>query len=158
MTVWQFLSACRVCSWIVVPANSPVDTSMPTRPDTKTNAPAFTAWLKSGEAWASGVATVSRISGECRVEARVVAERRQVLVRPRLLAEAREPSDRAPQTVEPLVAGLARERREAGVVVVQARMVGRELEPFAHGRKGVGVPSLAVRVHRLHVERPGVAP
>src|SRR5439155_19663723 len=59
------------------------------------------------------------------LESRVVPDRREVVVPARLVAERREQLDGAPEMAEDLVAGLARKRREACVVVVEARVVGR---------------------------------
>jgi hypothetical protein len=59
---------------------------------------------------------------------------------------------------EHLVVDLAGERREARVVVVQARVVRGPLEPTAYRRRSVGVALLAVGIHRLVLDRPRLAP
>src|SRR5512133_1089171 len=92
------------------------------------------------------------------LEPRVVADRGEVVVRARHLPERREQLDAAPEAGERLVAGLARERREARVVVVEARAVWQLLEASAHRVDCVGVALLAVGLHRLVVERPRLAP
>jgi hypothetical protein len=43
-------SAWAVCSWIVVPTSLPVSGEYGAVPDTNTKPPAFTAWLKYGDA------------------------------------------------------------------------------------------------------------
>ena len=60
--------------------------------------------------------------------------------------------------VERVVAGVAGERREARVVVVQARVVRQVLESAADCCQRVGVPLFAVGRHRLAVERPRLTP
>jgi hypothetical protein len=59
---------------------------------------------------------------------------------------------------ERLVAGVARERCEARVVVIEARVVRHVLEGSADRFERVGVPLFAVGDHRLSVERPRLTP
>src|SRR5204863_10090337 len=92
------------------------------------------------------------------LEPRVVSYGGEVLVPSRLVAERREELDAPPQVGERLVVDLARERCEARVVVVQARVVRELLEATAHRGGRVGVALLAVGLHRLAVHRPGLAP
>src|SRR5947207_986175 len=63
------------------------------------------------------------VSGKSLIEARVVAYGGEIVVSARVLAEPREQLDCAPEVAERLVAGVAREGREAGVVVMKARVV-----------------------------------
>ena len=62
-------------------------------------------------------------SAKSLLEPRVVAYGRQVVVPVRLLAEPRRQLDGPPEVAERLVPSLARERREARVVVMEARVV-----------------------------------
>jgi hypothetical protein len=59
---------------------------------------------------------------------------------------------------ERVVVDFARERCEARVVVVQARMVRHAFEGTADRFERVGVALLAVGLHRLAVERPRLTP
>src|SRR5947208_10006722 len=70
------------------------------------------------------------VSAKSLLESRVVASGGEVVVRARLLAERREQLDGPPQVAECLGAGVARERRQASVVVMEARVVRRVLEPL----------------------------
>src|SRR6478736_1057452 len=99
-----------------------------------------------------------RRSAKSLLEPRIVADGGEVLVRTRLLAEPWEQLDGAPQVAEHLIIDVACERREARVVVVEARVVGHVLEAAVYGCDRVGVALLAVRGHRLLVERPRVTP
>src|SRR6185312_14880216 len=92
------------------------------------------------------------------LEARVVADGRQVVVRPRLLAERLEQLDRPLEVAERLVVDLARERREARVVEVEARLVGELLEAAPDRVEGIGVALLVVGGDRLALKRPGFTP
>src|SRR6478609_5738568 len=54
-------SAWAVCSWIDIPTSSPVSGEYGAVPETNTRPPAFTAWLKYGDAFGSAVdETISR--------------------------------------------------------------------------------------------------
>src|SRR4051794_34526201 len=82
---------------------------------------------RHGRASAAGlVAARAKRLAKSLLEPRIVADGREVVVRPRLVAERREPLDAAPETLERLAVDFAGERREARVVVVQACVV-REL-------------------------------
>src|SRR4051794_16734815 len=65
------------------------------------------------------------------LEPRVVAYGGEVVIRPRLVAERRKQLDAPPEAGERLVVDLAGERREARVVVVQARVIRELLEATA---------------------------
>src|SRR6476660_3980745 len=91
-------------------------------------------------------------------EPRVVAYGGEVVVSARVLAEAREQLDGPSKVGERLVAGVARERCEARVVVIEARVVRHVLEGTADRFERVGVPLLAVGSHGLSVERPRLTP
>jgi len=60
--------------------------------------------------------------------------------------------------IERLIAGVAPERREARVVVVEPRMVRVSLEARANRVERIGVALLCVRTHRVAVERPRFSP
>src|SRR6266545_19379 len=92
------------------------------------------------------------------LEPRVVAYGSEVVVPARLLAERRVQLDGPPEVAERLVAGVARERREARVVVVEARVVRHVLEATADRFDRVGIALLAVGGHRVSMERPRVTP
>ena len=85
-----------------------------------------------------------RASAKGLLEPRVVAYGGEVVVPAFLLAERREQLDGPPEVGERLVAGVPHERREARVVVVEARVVRGVLEATADGFKRVGVPLFAV--------------
>src|SRR5947208_5566795 len=97
-------------------------------------------------------------SAKSLLEPRVVAYGGEVVVPGRLLAERWEQLDGPPEVVERLVAGVARERCEAGVVVMEARVCRRVLEATADRFERVGVPLFAVGRHGLSVERPRLTP
>ena len=84
------------------------------------------------------------VSAKSLLEPRVVAYGGEIVVSARVLAEPREQLDGAPEVAERLVAGVARERREAGVVVMEARMIRHVLEATAYRLERVGVTLLAV--------------
>ena len=67
-------------------------------------------------------------SAKSLLEPRVVADGGEVVVSARVLAEPREQLDGASEVGERVVAGIARERCEARVVVMQARVVRHALE------------------------------
>src|SRR5581483_10208809 len=100
----------------------------------------------------------SRSLAEGGLEARVVADGSEVVVLARLLAEGLVQLDRPAEMLERLVAGLACEGGEAGVVVVEPGIVRHPLEPTAHRVERVWIPLLAVGLHRLLMKRPCVAP
>src|SRR5262245_50684406 len=93
-----------------------------------------------------------RCSAKSLLEARVVADGREVVVPRRLVAKPWQQLDRAAEVVERLVAGVAGEGREARIVVVEAGVVRCALEAAADRFERVGVPLLAVGAHRLVVE------
>src|SRR5262245_40128758 len=97
-------------------------------------------------------------SAKSLLEPRVVAYGREVVVPQRLFAESRQELDGPPEVAERLVARVARESREARVVVVEAGVVRRALEAGAHSIERVDVALLAVGTHRIAVERPRLAP
>src|SRR5918999_2997257 len=97
-------------------------------------------------------------SAKSLLESRVVAYGGEVVVSARVLAEPREQLDGPSEVGERVVAGVARERCEARVVVMQARVVRRVLEATADRFERVGVPLLAVGGHGLSVERPRLTP
>src|SRR4051794_13357603 len=107
------------------------------------------------ETWAS---VLSPSSAKRLLESRVVAYGGEVVVSARVLAEPREQLDGPSEVGERFVAGVARERCEARVVVVQARMVRHVLEATADRFEGVGVPLFAVGRHGLAVQRPRLTP
>src|SRR5207245_4846937 len=92
------------------------------------------------------------------LEPRVVAYGGEVVVPARLLAERREQLDGPTEVAERLVAGVARERCEARIVVMEARVVRHVCEATADRFERVGVALLAVGVQRLSVERPPLTP
>src|SRR5206468_12360618 len=91
-------------------------------------------------------------------EPRVVACGSEVVVPARLLAERREQLDGPPEVVERLVAGVARKRCEARIVVMEARVVRHVLEATADRFERLGVALFAVGRQRLSVERPSLTP
>src|SRR4051794_3014961 len=97
-------------------------------------------------------------SAKSLLEPWIIAYRGEVVVSACVLAELRAQLHRPPQMVERVVAGVARERCEARVVVVQARVVWRVLEGLADSVERVGIPLFAVGGHRRAVVLPGVAP
>src|SRR5437879_9252979 len=97
-------------------------------------------------------------SAKSLLEPRVVAYGGEVVVSARVLAESREQLDGPSEVGERVVAGVARERREARVVVMQARVVRHVLEGTADRFERVGVALLAVGRHGLSVERPRLTP
>src|SRR4029079_9342165 len=97
-------------------------------------------------------------SAQSPLESRVVAYGGEVVVSACVLPELRPQLDRAPQVGERLVARVTRKRGEARVVVIQPRVVRHVLEGAADRLLRVGIPLLAVGLHGLVVERPGVAP
>src|SRR5215211_2981272 len=97
-------------------------------------------------------------SAKSLLKPRVVAYGREVVFPARLLAERREQLDGAPEVAERLVVGLARERREARVVVIEARVVRQALEATADRVQRIRVALLAVGGYRLAVERPRLTP
>src|SRR5688572_24314522 len=97
-------------------------------------------------------------SAESLLEPRVVAYGGEVIVFARVVAEPREQLDGPSEVGERVVAGIARERCEAGVVEIQARVVRHVLEGTADRFERVGVPLFAVGRHGLSVERPGLTP
>src|SRR5205823_6698215 len=97
-------------------------------------------------------------SAKSLLEPRVVAYGGEVVVSARVLAEPREQLDGPSEVGERVVAGVARERCEARVVVMQARVVRHVLEGTADGFERVGVPLFAVGRHGLSVERPRLTP
>src|SRR5438093_11077177 len=88
------------------------------------------------------------------LEPLVVAYGGEVVVSARVLAEPREQLDGPSEVGERVVAGVARERCEARVVVMQARVVRHVREGSADRFERVGVALLAVGRHGLSVERP----
>src|SRR5829696_2220654 len=112
---------------------------------------------KSTVAYASAKVETSR-SAKSLLEPRVVAYGGEVVVSARALAEPREQLDGPSEVGERLVAGVARERCEARVVVMQARVVRHVLEATADRFERVGVPPFAVGHHGLSVKRPRLAP
>src|SRR5215211_5425620 len=97
-------------------------------------------------------------SAKSLLEPRVVAYGGEVVVSARVLAEPRKQLDGPPEVGERVVAGVARERCEARVVVMQARVVRHVLEATADRFERVGVALFAVGPHGLSVERPGLTP
>src|SRR5690349_1044950 len=97
-------------------------------------------------------------SAKSLLEPWVVAYGGKVVVSARVLAEPREQLDGAPEVGEHVVAGVARERCEARVVVMQAGVVRRVLEAAADRFERVGVALFAVGGHGLSVERPCPTP
>src|ERR1044071_6946968 len=97
-------------------------------------------------------------SAKSLLEPRVVAYGGEVVVSARVLTEPREQLDGPSKVGKRLVAGLARERCEARVVVIEARVVRHALEGSADRFERVGVPLFAVGGHRFPVERPRLAP
>src|SRR5206468_5427270 len=97
-------------------------------------------------------------SAKSLLEPRVVAYGGEVIVSARVLAEPREQLDGPSEVGERVVAGVARERCKARVVVMEARMVRHVLEGTADRFERVGVPLFAVGRHRLSVERPRLTP
>src|SRR5262245_20138462 len=83
------------------------------------------------------------------LEPGVVAYSDEVVIRACLLAERREQLDGPLEVAERVVAGFARERCEARVVVMEARIVWRVLEAVADRFERVAVALLAVGGHRL---------
>src|SRR5687768_2319934 len=73
-------------------------------------------------------------------------------------AEPREQLDGLSEVGERVVAGFARERGEARVVVMQAGVIRHALECNADRFERVGVALLAVCRHGLAMERPRLAP
>src|SRR5262245_31686151 len=105
----------------------------------------------------SSTRSISRMRGTARsakglLESRVVAYGGEVVVPARVLAEPREQLDGPSEVGEGFVAGVARERCEARVVVMQARVVRHALECSAYRLERVGVPLFAVGGHGLSVE------
>src|SRR6185437_618818 len=88
------------------------------------------------------------------LEPRVVTHRGEVVVSACVVAEPRAQLDGPAEMGERVVAGVARERGEAGVVVVQARVIRQVLERAADRFERVGIPAFAVRRHGLVVVRP----
>src|SRR5919109_4664677 len=70
-------------------------------------------------------------SAKSLLEPRVVADGGEVVVSARVLAEPRKQFDGPPEVGEGVVAGVARERCEARVVVMQARVIRHALEGAA---------------------------
>src|SRR5213080_3413515 len=97
-------------------------------------------------------------SAKSLLEPRVVAYGGEVIVSARVLAEPREQLNGTSEVGERGVAGVARERCEARVVVMQARVVRHVLEGTADRFERVGVALLAVGRHGLSVERPRLTP
>src|ERR1051325_1143891 len=95
---------------------------------------------------------------ESLLEPRVVAYGVEVAVASCLLAERWECLDALPEVGERVVVDLAGERREARVVVVEARVIRVLLEGTAHRGGRVRVALLAVGLHRLAVVLPRLAP
>src|SRR5947207_6639962 len=95
------------------------------------------------------------VSAKSLLESGVVAYGGEVVVSARVLAEPREQLDGSSEVGEGVVAGVAGERCEACVVVMQARVVRHVLEGAADRFERVGVSLFAVGRHRLSVERPG---
>src|SRR5207245_2082738 len=89
-------------------------------------------------AGSGGTVLIGR-SAKSLLEPRVVADGGEVVVPRRLLAKPRERIDRPAEVVERLVAGLARQGREARVVVVEARMVRHVLAAAADGRERIRI-------------------
>src|SRR5262245_23999435 len=112
----------------------------------------------AGCAWGVEPPTNGPSSAKSFLEPRVVAYGDEVVVRARLLAEPREQLGGALEVAERLVAGVAGERCEARVVVMEARVVRRALEAMADRFERVAVALLAVGGHRLVMERPRVTP
>src|SRR5207247_9918850 len=97
-------------------------------------------------------------SAKSLLEPRVVAYGGEVVVSARVLAEPREQLDGPSQVGKRVVAGVARERCKARVVVVQARVVRHVLEGTADCFERVAVPLFGVGRHGLSVERPRLTP
>src|SRR4029453_13158887 len=92
------------------------------------------------------------------LEPGIVAYGSEVVVPAGLLAEPGQQLDGPSEVTERLIAGVARERREARVVVVQAWVVRRALKAAADGFERVAVALLAVGTHGLVLKRPRVTP
>src|SRR6266540_1390 len=97
-------------------------------------------------------------SAKSLLEPRVVAYGGEVIVSARVLAEPREQVNGPSKVGERLVAGVARERRETRVVVIETRVVRHVLEGTADRFERVGVSLFAVGRHGLSVERPRLTP
>src|SRR5204863_8791552 len=97
-------------------------------------------------------------SAKSLLEPRVVAYGGEVVVSARVLAEPREQLDGPSEVGERVVAGLARARCEARVVVMQARVVRHVLEGAANRFERVRVSLFAVGRHGRPVERPRLPP
>lgn len=108
---------------MVSPAMLPVLGSMPTVPDTRTNGPAATAWLKSGEPGASGVAMIWRGMGSSSTGDSTPGQRSQSAAGPAGVPPPREGgvdrSEAAAQRCPQPDAG-----RERGTVSTVRRKVG----------------------------------
>src|SRR4029453_412480 len=100
----------------------------------------------------------SALSAKSLLEPRVVAYGGKVVVSTRVVPDPRQQLDGPLGVVERLVAGVARERREARVVVMEAGVVRCVLEAGADCFERVSVALLAVGVHGLAVERPCLTP
>src|SRR3954447_6732671 len=88
------------------------------------------------------------------LEPRVVAYASEIVVPARLLAEGWVQLDGPPKVGERLVGAIGRERGEAGVVVMKARVVRHLGEAFTNRFERVGVALLPVGDHRLSMEPP----
>src|SRR5437016_641256 len=97
-------------------------------------------------------------SAKSLLEPRVVANGGEVLVSARVLAKPREELHGPSEVGERVVAGVARERCEARIVVVETRVVRHVLKSTANRFERVRVALLAVGGQRLSVERPCLTP
>src|SRR5829696_10152539 len=111
-----------------------------------------------GRSWSQLVRSRLSRSAKSLLEPRVVAYGGEVIISARVLAEPREQLDGPPEVGKRVVAGVPRERCEARVVVMQARVIRHVLEAAADRFEGVGVTLFAVGRHRLSVERPRLTP
>src|SRR5829696_9570004 len=111
-----------------------------------------------GRSWSQLVRSRLSRSAKSLLEPRVVAYGGEVIISARVLAEPREQLDGPPEVGERIVAGFARERCEARVVVMQARVVGHLLEGSPDRFDRVGVALFAVGLHGLVMERPRLTP
>src|SRR6266700_1591169 len=116
------------------------------------------AALRGGPPPRGAQVSVKARSAKSLLEPRVVAYCGEVVVSTCVLAEPREQLDGPPEVGERVVAGVARERCEARVVVMQARVVRHVLEGTADRFERVGIPLFPVGRHGLAVERPRVTP
>src|SRR5437763_13108341 len=106
---------------------------------------------RAGSASASSCASGEPVAKSF-LEPGVVADGGEVVVLACLPPERGEQLDRPLEMGERLVAGLARERREACVVEMEGRVVRHVFEAAANRFERLGVALLAVRGHRLRGE------